>query len=100
MSEMIERVARAILRAEHGGVDADACYGYNSAGEFVPGGEGGKTKPHAWMWFKNHARAAIAAMREPTKAMLTAADPIEDPDRHDDLWRAMIDAALKAPGGE
>lgn len=45
------------------------------------------------------ARAAIAAMREPTEAMLSAAD-FAGPDRYepdgttDAVWRAMIDAAL------
>lgn len=38
------------------------------------------------------ARRIIAAMREPTEAMLKAAKT-EGPD--DDVWRAMIDAALK-----
>ncbi len=48
------------------------------------------------------ARAAIAAMREPTEAML---DALDDPDAaerllqraswREDIWRAMIDGALK-----
>lgn len=102
MTEMIERVARAILRAEHEYADPDACYGYNCASEFVPGGEGGETKPHAWMWFEPHARAAIEAMREPTNPMVFAAgaftvsdfaaDKYTDPAK---TYRAMIDEALK-----
>jgi hypothetical protein len=38
------------------------------------------------------AHAAIEAMREPTEAMLQAAER-EGPD--DDVWRAMIDEALR-----
>jgi homoserine acetyltransferase len=45
------------------------------------------------------ARAAVAAMREPTKAMLSAAadlDPMYDdgPTFGDAYWRVMIDEAL------
>ena len=38
-----------------------------------------------------HARAAIAAMREPTDAMINATYEGSDPA---ELWRMMIDAAL------
>jgi hypothetical protein len=52
------------------------------------------------------ARAAIAAMREPTKEQLSAAIMSFPPwgghgessaPSEDDMWRAMIDAALKEP---
>ena len=53
------------------------------------------------------ARAAIAAMREPTQAMLTPDNEFDevrfDAHRRDDdaaIWRAMIDAALSTdPAG-
>lgn len=86
MSEMIERVAMA-LRASHG------------------------TTGHT---FEDDARAAIEAMREPTKAQLEAAEDIvvgyDDfacgdgniylgipgyPQKASDVWSALIDAALK-----
>lgn len=39
--------------------------------------------------YGRQARAAIAAMREPTEAMLAAADEVSEGE-----WQAMIDAAL------
>lgn len=65
MSEMIDRVAGAIMGASHSD-------------------------------YRIMARAAIAAMREPTEVMLRAfyGDmPVES--RLGDDWRDMIDAALK-----
>jgi len=58
-SDLREKVARAICRAEHPMADLDAEYGFNCASEFVPGGEGGETKPHAWLWYVGHADAAL-----------------------------------------
>ena len=54
---------------------------------------------HREAWLK-YARAAIAAMREPTPAMLKACDSIMGggfQNSHSDLetWQEMIDAALK-----
>lgn len=74
MSEMIERVARAIEQ-EIGPQDMD---------------------------FAKIARAAVEAMREPTEAMLEVAqdmyEPVGDramwPPEPKDAWPAMIDAAL------
>lgn len=72
---MLEQVARAIAKDQHGTADA--------VGELE----------------RQTARAAIAAMREPTDEMVAAADKLEK-----DLgpfgtpknwrWQAMIDAAL------
>ena len=79
MGEMIERVARAITVAE--GDDPDG-----GTGSLLNEGE---------VWWQHRipqARAAIEAMREPTKeisAMSYCADNAEN------LWPAMIDAALK-----
>jgi hypothetical protein len=67
--DMIERVARAIGRAELLPDDAD----------------------RHWKRFEIHARAAIEAMREPTEAMLKAA-PFSHPLTN---WQAMIDAATQ-----
>ena len=41
------------------------------------------------------ARAAIAVMREPTAAMLTAADAVGIDRDPSEYWPAMIDEALK-----
>ena len=70
MNDMVERVARAIIR------------------EF-PG-------DCAWGDAVAMARAAIAAMREPTEAIRDAAGKlISTQHLQADIWRAMIDAALK-----
>lgn len=75
MNEMIERVARAIAEAQMG-----------------PG--------YDWTCFVDEGRAAIAAMRAPTEAMidegadeLRAGDLTRTTPPH--VWRAMIDAALE-----
>lgn len=41
------------------------------------------------------AEAAIAAMREPTEAMIEAADKVGIDQDAIDYWRAMVDAALE-----
>ena len=83
MSEtMVERVARAICRATHPDMPWDRVI------EFYP-----------------QARAAIAAMREPTEAMLDEAERWtfyceeckESTIHRDRVWAAMIEAALKQP---
>jgi hypothetical protein len=83
MSEMIERVARAIY---------EDAWGIEWPPE--PAGEADE--------YRRGARAAIEAMREPTEAMLSAAgtrrprgDEVMGPDHPWALWDAMIDAALK-----
>ena len=86
MTDMVERVARAI---------GDA---YETAGQ-----RGHlRTMRPSEVVLKIVARAAIAAMREPTPGMVTAAgyrnvrtqrDVQEWLEGHD--WQAMIDAALK-----
>ena len=62
---MIERVAQALE-------------------DELPGGEN----------YEALARAAIAALREPTEEMVLAAFPYTDP-RIKEIWQAMIDAALE-----
>jgi hypothetical protein len=93
MSEMIERVAKAMFRS----LDADP--------RFI--GRDDLTPEHpGWRLYCCQAQAAIEAMREPTDAMVAAAhnsdfeswspEPGEGRDSLDlDVaWRAMIDAAL------
>lgn len=78
MSEMVERVARAIDACCADGVSRD------------------------WQWWENEARAAIEAMREPTEKMLVDAGTMDGyegieghADRdHIEWWDNMIDAAL------
>lgn len=54
--------------------------------------------PTTWRMYVDDVRAVIAAMRDPTEAMLSAGSSGsncgENPDP-DDVWRAMIDAALE-----
>lgn len=73
MNEMVERVAKAMAKA-----DAD--------------------NP-AWKMYVREARAALEALREPTVEMLVAAQEEwmcvrAAEERGDFIWRAMIDAAL------
>lgn len=72
MSEMIERVARGICKADWGGV-SDA--------------EMGRCR--------DLARAAIIAMREPTKGMVDMSRWTCRDDHMRETWQEMIDAALK-----
>ncbi len=86
MSEMVERVAMAIERTHH---DDDASFEEAWADHDV-------VRHNRLL----EARAAIAAMREPTEAMITeamiVADVWDDPDMVVAFaWRAMIDEALK-----
>jgi hypothetical protein len=77
MTQMIERVARAIC-ASGVCIDPDS-YDVD----------------RYWRRWIPEARAAISAMREPTEAMKRAADRLPDVMSVGDEWRAMIDEALK-----
>lgn len=105
MSEMIERVARAICRLGHDEyLSKDPDY-------IIPAAARTDGKPIAtWRLFEGQARAAIEAMREPTRAMIEAVENdtviqsgLDDCNRHGipfDAWDLMIDAALyTAPKG-
>lgn len=87
-SEMIERVAMACMEIIIGRDKADECLSYNG--------------DVARIW-RTAARAAIAAMREPSIAMLHAAD-VENEDayiargRAYSAWQLMIDCALTESG--
>lgn len=87
MSKMVERVARAIVTRM--GQDPDAPFRDN-AGKAMDFPE--------WHRWEAEARAAIGAMREPTTAMLDAADRDSENGSYEysyGTWYAMIDAALK-----
>ena len=88
MSEMVERVAATIVRAELGDdVDWETCF------------EGAKER------YRTLARKAIEAMRDPTDDMMAAGRAANDnyasevapcsSFRANDCWKAMIDDALK-----
>lgn len=94
MSEnMVERVARAIQATRGPRENRD------------------RAPPATRQLWLSDARAAIEAMREPTTAMIAAADAltvvgaldyhtaIDVPADHDEAWRAMIDAALAETAG-
>ena len=86
MSEMIERVARALAKSD--GADPDMVLDVD--GEPMP----------VWRATYWHpARAAIEAMREPTERMVGVGEGAFTPDglTHPVIlgWRAMIDEALK-----
>lgn len=108
VSEMVERVARAI------------CIGRNTKPDQIYPerdnrfGDGGitpnrvvHTPAHPMWWFYvGDAKAAIAAMREPTEKMVEIAELLDDPGSslfgdpshaypHDDAWRVMVDEALR-----
>lgn len=79
MSEMIERVARAVSQSFHD-------EGYIE----------GVSDPAEWNEFLKAARAAIEAMREPTDRMVWDGGTALH-DKGEDtagIWAAMIDAAL------
>lgn len=86
MSDMTERVARAICKAH---------YIYDDYNEE----EAQRAADNEWVDWCVEARAAIEAMREPTGEMLLAAWGSEDdqgePGVTESTWTAMIDAALK-----
>ena len=75
MSEMVERVARAFCRAM-------------------------AEDERGWEYMQGEARAAIAAMREPTHEMTYAGHDVPmavglAAPPADEVWQAMIDEALK-----
>lgn len=88
MSEMIERVAEAMWTARQ-----------EAHGHYPDDGPWASQVEMVKDWVRAEVRAAIEAMREPTKAMelagdlkLTWAEVTYGPD---EIWRAMVDEALK-----
>ena len=84
MSEMVERVARAMCAAAEDDWDWSVFY-------IVDANDTAETGREV---YRDMARATIEAMREPTDAMLLA-DPRREMDLSEESWEAMIDAALK-----
>jgi len=93
-SEMVERMARAI------------CYSYCSRicgpGEHIASreipwrGDGGHKEEYVerhWREWRNEAMFALSAAREPTEAMVDAADHDDYDPRY--IWQIMIDEALQ-----
>ena len=88
MSDMIERVARALCR-DYGDDPDQRCVG-------------GLIDGPRWYLWRGKARCAIEAMRVPTDEMNDA--PYHSgaitgllPHDAENVWRAMIDAALSSP---
>jgi hypothetical protein len=82
VSEMVERIARAIFDGQRDTIAWDSL------------------KPEFQAEYRDDARAAIAAMREPTFEMSEAAFRIEAAGHSqrtliEAAWRAMIDEALR-----
>ncbi len=85
MSEMVKRVALVLCKSD---------------GDCRCASSGGTSSICHVAEFNDAARAAIKAMREPTEAMLRADMHLGGYDglfeaEPDEIWRAMIDAALK-----
>lgn len=93
MSEMVERVARAICAADDEPWD-----------ELGETSEDNAPFGYSRQWYRGLARAAIAAMREPTEEMISG-EGVHEHVHWDyscyvcggaqEHWYAMIDAALK-----
>ena len=91
MNEMVERVAEALWTARG-----------NAHDNWPADGPLAKQAPWVQRIVREEARAAIEAVREPTDAMLDAAEYEESDltrEGHAQIHRAMIDAALKEPAG-
>jgi hypothetical protein len=95
MSEMVERVARAIASGngdDYDAIPASKAEWVEKRGEF--GGRFRDFNQPRRNDYVDMARAAIAAMREPTSKMICAA--LDSTDRaYSGWWREMIDAALR-----
>ena len=100
MSEMVERVAKAVAMCE----GARMALRRNGETLTVAAMAGYAWKPDDpaheryandhWREYVNHATFAVEAMREPTQAMLTVFADGDDPAYRED-WQTMIDEALK-----
>lgn len=108
MSEMVEKVARAICRVQGRDPNSPVAWSAATVGAKEAGVSRIIDQPSypRWHEFKAEARAAIAAMREPTEAMEIAgcdafSRKFDDPGvaavSPEVAWRAMIDAAMKEP---
>lgn len=106
-SSMVERVARAICRAEYRSeIESGTLILSGPNGEdLAPAAALDQYVDRMWEGFVLHAHAAIEAMREPTQAMLALHDGMAgnelcwdaNAETLSQVWQAMIDAALTAP---
>jgi hypothetical protein len=100
MSEMVERVARAICAKTNIAMEGVTEVVLDNPDYVIPGNRRfDKTDTPRWKLYVDQSRAAIEAMREPTDPMIHAGEALE-PDTLQfvpDYWRAMIDAALTLP---
>lgn len=81
MSEMVERVARALCKSERKNPD------------YI--GPGADPNFPIWTTYQLRARAVISAMREPTEKMVKIEELPYSPGEMTAYWHAMIDEALK-----
>jgi hypothetical protein len=95
MSEMIERVARALCVAEGKNPDED----WTRQGPVVLDIALAPGKEQRWCTYVRQARAGIAAMRKPTEVMIAAGNKADATlnagDPFEPIYEAMIDAALR-----
>lgn len=83
MSEMIERVARALaFKHDQANINKGAVLAYNA----------GSIATDYW---NGQAKAAIEAMREPTEQMIKAGMAVKVFGNTNETYKSMIDAALK-----
>jgi hypothetical protein len=97
MSEMVERVARAICAA----ICAEATASMLASPADVAEASAAVVD-EGWVEFAHEARIAIEAMREPTEVMVSKGQAVlieteanNGESMTDEIWHAMIDAALK-----
>jgi hypothetical protein len=96
MNEMVKRVARAICSAVDGR-NPDHLIAVYEDRPCIGGGIMLPIHKRDWESYLAQARAAIAAMREPTEGMLRAwphYEPHNQPDEVREGYQEMIDAAL------
>lgn len=90
-SEMVERVARALCKADGWG-NPDMALSINDS---AFGGPVDDCARPVWRRYVERARAAILSMKEPTEVMILAAkDHAHLGLSVAESWRSMIDAAL------
>ena len=92
MSEMIERVAKAMCRYRA----KNPVDGMSGTPRYEDGPLLDTYIQINWAWWESDARAAIEAMREPTECMVAAARRSAPYDRDaGEVWPLMIDEALR-----
>jgi hypothetical protein len=93
MSEMVERVARAICSATNIAMDGETDVAMDNPDFVIPAHRRLDRKSIArWELYVRQARVAIEAMREPTDEMCEAADWQQQSEVNQ--YQAAIDAAL------